>query len=231
MYGAVDALKGGELGAGFEELTAVDLGHADASTKGRADGLARDERAGAGRLRERDVALGAAVVELHRGGGAASRHALDPIEAGLGESGLCLLRAKLGRFDGHVERHEYGARVDELTRLEPDEVHGAGHLVAERDGTWGEDGTDRRGARLMRARGSDGGGDSLHRFDLVCGRGVGALDVAVLPGAQQHGGGEQGGEQYEGTEAGARNGGGRATHGGASWKWCTGKTVVRLSNK
>jgi hypothetical protein len=176
----------------------------------------RAMRASARDLREGDVALGARVVELHRGGGAAGRHPVHALEVRLGESCLRLLRAKLGGLHRDIEGDEDGAGVHDLARLKAGEVHGAGHLVAEGDRAGGEHGADRRRDLLMRARASDGGGNGLGGLGLIGRGGVGAADGAVLPGAERDGGGEQGPDQRQRTQAGGRDGAGGSTHGGVS---------------
>ena len=216
MDGTVDALQRGELRPGLEELAEVHVGHADAGAEGGADRLARDDGASARDLREGDVALGAGVVELHRGRGAARGHPLDALEVGLGEARLRFLRAQLGGLHRDVEGDEDGAGVHDLARLEADEVHRAGHLVAEGDRAGGEHGADRRRGLLMWAGGGDGRGDGLGRLRLIGRGGFGGADRAELPGAERNRGGEERADEDEGTEAGGRDGAGGSTHGGVS---------------
>jgi hypothetical protein len=186
----------------------VHVGHPDAGAERGADRLPGDDRAGAGDLREGDVALGAGVVELDRGGGAPLGQPLHAGEQRPREGGLRLLRPQLRLLDRDVEGDEDRAGLDDPTRREPRLAHGARDLVAQGDRAQGEHGADGRGDGPMLALGRDGGGDRLGGLRVVGGGGGRVARGRALPGGEQSAGGGDRREQGGGAEPAAGGAGG-----------------------
>ena len=109
---------------------------------------------------------------------------LPAVEHRSREGGLRFLRFQLSLLDGHVERDEHHARVDDLPGCETDMTDSAGEFVAQGDRPQRQNRPDGRGGLAVLNLLREGDRHRLHRLRLIRGSRLGFLYGRILPCCQ-----------------------------------------------
>src|SRR5262249_37225756 len=135
MCCVVNTLQRREFGALVQILTGVQVRHAHPRVEWRPNGLAGNDRLGAGDLSQRDIEVCARTIHFFLGRGTVMTQVPPAVEHRAREGSLRFLRFQLSFLDGHIECDEHNARVDDLSWCEADITDSAWELVAQCDRT------------------------------------------------------------------------------------------------
>ena len=184
MRCVVDTLQRREFGALVQILARVQVRHAYSRVERRPNGLAGNDRLGARDLSQRDIEVCARTIHFFLGRGTVMTQVLPAVEHRAREGGLRFLRFQLSFLDGHIERDEHHARVDDLPGCEADITDSAWELVAQRDRPQRQNRPDGRGGLAVLNLFCEGHRHRFHRLRLVRGSRRGFLYGRIFPRCQ-----------------------------------------------